>query len=118
MSRVPVLSVGKRPSIPPGLSALEAESEEPGVVRGARLEAPTSVEAAITGARFVTLRWKPPLHLPPTAEISSYSVFYREEGSNRSVESCSRQSMENKHRVGILVYWPFTGAPIQVNQTN
>lgn len=64
--------------MPPGLSALEGEVEEP------RLEtAPQSVEAAIVGARFLTLRWKPPLHT--LGEITSYSVFYREQDSFRYI---------------------------------
>lgn len=69
-------SKSKRPTIPPGLSALVEENVD------SQLEnAPQNVEAAIIGARFVTLRWKPPAH--SVGEISSYSVFYREEGSYR-----------------------------------
>lgn len=66
-------------TIPPALSALDGVFVDPNLVS---LEnAPQNMEAAIVGARFVTLRWKPPLGF--VGPITSYSVFYKEEGSDR-----------------------------------
>ena len=45
---------------------------------------PTELMAAIVRERFVTLSWRPPEH-PGTSEVTMYGVFWREEGSDRSV---------------------------------
>ncbi|XP_046681889.1 neogenin isoform X3 [Homalodisca vitripennis] len=85
----------KRPSIPPGLSALEGEVEVP-----QQETAPRDVEAAIVGARFVTMRWRPPPQ--PQGNISSYSVFYREEGSFRErIVNTSRSRLEEVNIQGL-----------------
>lgn len=43
--------------------------------------APRDVEALIVSSRFVTLRWKEPIKT--SGVIVGYSVFYRQEGSER-----------------------------------
>ena len=43
--------------------------------------APRDVEALIVSSRFVTLRWKEPVRT--NGPIVGYSVFYRQEGSER-----------------------------------
>ncbi len=43
--------------------------------------APRDVEALIVSSRFVTLRWKEPVRT--NGPVIGYSVFYRQEGSER-----------------------------------
>jgi neogenin len=43
--------------------------------------APRDVEALIVSSRFVTLRWKEPVRT--NGQIIGYSIFYRQEGSER-----------------------------------
>lgn len=43
--------------------------------------APRDVEALIVSSRFVTLRWKEPVRT--SGQIIGYSIFYRQEGSER-----------------------------------
>lgn len=43
--------------------------------------APRDVEALIVSSRFVTLRWKEPIRT--NGPVIGYSVFYRQEGSER-----------------------------------
>ena len=45
--------------------------------------APRDVEAVIVSSRFVTLRWKEPLH--SHGSVVGYSVLYRQDGSDRFV---------------------------------
>ncbi|KAG8253177.1 putative aminophospholipid-translocase [Homalodisca vitripennis] len=76
-------------------SALEGEVEVP-----QQETAPRDVEAAIVGARFVTMRWRPPPQ--PQGNISSYSVFYREEGSFRErIVNTSRSRLEEVNIQGL-----------------
>ena len=55
--------------------------------------APLDVETLIVSSRFVTLRWKEPekTHGP----IVGYSVFYRQQGSERYVIKISINSKHN-----------------------
>ena len=43
---------------------------------------PTRLIAAIVSKRFVTLSWQPPSHTG-SSDVTGYSVFWRENGSNR-----------------------------------
>ena len=61
-----------------GFIAAGAEAEN---ATGNVPSAPRDVESLIVSARFVTLRWKEPLQF--NGDIMGYSVFYRQEGSER-----------------------------------
>ncbi|XP_039298871.1 neogenin isoform X1 [Nilaparvata lugens] len=43
--------------------------------------APSDLESVITGARFITLKWKPPKHT--RGEILWYTIFYKPQDSSR-----------------------------------
>ncbi|KAF4526119.1 hypothetical protein B566_EDAN007613 [Ephemera danica] len=99
-ARLSVLQPGTRPepsvlflpSPEPSTSTLSplSSGELPPV-----LEVPTeplSVTAAFTASRFVTLKWRQPAHTHGT--ILGYSVFYRQEGSDRErVANTSRPEL-------------------------
>lgn len=90
------------PSLFPGTldgEHLENELDEDGV--SSRVpSAPRNIEAAIVGARFVTLRWKPPLKVQ--SDISTYSVFYRQLESDRErVVNTSRSRLEEVNIQGL-----------------
>ncbi|XP_075218308.1 neogenin protein frazzled isoform X2 [Lycorma delicatula] len=78
-----------------------AGTEAVGKPEGIRVpSAPQDLEAVITGARFITLRWKPPEY--PHGEIISYAVFYSPDGSVRErVVNTSRSSLEEVNIQGL-----------------
>lgn len=80
---------------------LPTGTEAVGKPEGIRVpSAPQELEAVITGARFITLRWKPPEY--PHGEIISYAVFYSQEGSLRErVVNTSRSSSEEVNIQGL-----------------
>jgi hypothetical protein len=68
---------------PPADVRVEGDSEkEPPPSGGTDLpSAPRELKAVIVSTRFVTLSWNPPEKV--NAPIVTYSVFYRQEGSER-----------------------------------
>jgi len=67
-------------SIDSGAASPE-EEEDLDPVSGDLPSAPRDVESLIVSSRFVTLRWKEPART--SGPIVGYSVFYRQEGSER-----------------------------------
>ncbi|XP_045029173.1 neogenin isoform X4 [Daphnia magna] len=69
--------------------------------------APRDVEALIVSSRFVTLRWKEPVRT--NGQIIGYSIFYRQEGSERErVVNTSRSRLEEVNVPGLQPgkkYW-------------
>ncbi|XP_046645538.1 neogenin-like isoform X3 [Daphnia pulicaria] len=62
--------------------------------------APRDVEALIVSSRFVTLRWKEPVRT--NGQIIGYSIFYRQEGSERErVVNTSRSRLEEVNVPGL-----------------
>ena len=81
-NRTYVAPVNTKPKAKPsrtGKSELSADSAEV----NHRPSEPYDIQTILNAPRYVTLRWKPPLH--SKSEVVGYSVYYQEQDSSRYV---------------------------------